>query len=82
MEQGETYRSTLQYALAIAGSELVLAARLRVPVAVLRGWLAGVDPVPDRAFLDAVDLIVAATPLDIARAREATHQPEDGQQHP
>jgi len=46
-------------AAAIAGGELNLSVRLKVPVTTLQRWLAGGDPIPDRAFLDAVDLITA-----------------------
>jgi len=74
MEQRETYLNTLKYAVAIAGGELHLAVRLRVPVAKLQSWLHGVDPIPTPTFLDAVDVIVAATPHDIARTREAMRQ--------
>jgi hypothetical protein len=69
-EQG-TYINTLRYALAIAGSELTLSVRLKVPVARLEIWLKRIEPVPSAAFLAAVDAIVAATPSDIARCREA-----------
>ena len=74
LEQRETYRNTLSYALAIAGGEMALAVRLRVTVAKLRDWLEGLEPVPDAAFLDAVDVIVRAAPADIARARELLQQ--------
>ena len=71
MDQVETYRSTLQYALVLAGSELALSVRLRVPLGTLRNWLEGIEPIPDRAFLDAVDVVVSSTPADIERARLA-----------
>jgi hypothetical protein len=76
MEQRETYRNTLRYALAIAGSEQALAFRLRVPIAVLKVWLHGIEPVPAPVFLDAVDIIVVATPADIARSRDAVQHLE------
>lgn len=69
-EQTETYRGTLKYALIIAGSELALSVRLKVPVGKLKLWLDGIEPPPDAAFLDAVDVIVKASPADIARARD------------
>ncbi len=71
MDQRETYRNTLHYALAIAGGELTLCVRLKVPIAVLRNWLAGIEAVPTGAFLDAVDIIGSATATDIARSRDA-----------
>jgi hypothetical protein len=70
MEHGETYRRTLEYALAIAGSESVLSVRMKVTPGTLKNWLCGISPVPARAFLDAVDIILAATPAEIARSRE------------
>jgi len=71
VDQRETYRNTLKYALAIAGNEQTLAFRLRVTVATLKIWLHGVEAVPTAVFLDAVDVIVTATPADIARSRDA-----------
>ena len=75
MEHGETYRRTLEYALAIAGGELALSVRMKVSLATLKNWRNGVSPVPDRAFLDAVDVIVKATPAEIARTRESILKP-------
>jgi len=69
VDRQETYRNTLQYALAIAGSELNLSVRLKVTMSKLRIWLDGIEAVPDAAFLDAVDVVVAATPAEIARSR-------------
>jgi len=71
MERWDTYRSTLHYALAIAGSELNLAVRLGVPVGELKNWLDGIVHVPDRVFLQTVDIIIGATKEDIVRTREA-----------
>ena len=78
MEHREVYLITLRYALAIAGSEFVLAARMNVRVGLLRSWFSGIEPIPDAAFLNAVDVIVAATPADIARTREVMRQSEGG----
>jgi hypothetical protein len=74
----EIYVNTLKYALAIAGSEVALSVRLRVPVAKLQIWLKRVEPVPTAVFLDAVDVIAAATPSDIARCREAMRKTQAG----
>jgi len=71
VEHAEIYRSTMKYALAIAGSDAALALRLRVPFGTLKNWLSGIEPIPDAVFLDAVDVIAAATPAEIARSREA-----------
>ena len=60
MPQRETYRRTLEQAVSIAGGDLNLSVRLKVPLGTLRNWLAGLDAVPDQAFLEAVDLISAA----------------------
>ena len=59
MPQRETYRKTLEQAAVLAGGELNLSVRLKVPVTTLQMWLAGGHPIPDRAFLDAVDVITA-----------------------
>lgn len=56
----DTYVRTLAYAVTIAGSEMTLAVRLRTTPSQLKKWLAGVEPIPDRAFLDAVDIVVSA----------------------
>ena len=37
----------------------------------LQNWLNGVSEAPASAFLDAVDVIVAASPTDIARCRDS-----------
>jgi hypothetical protein len=71
MDERETYRATLQYAVEIAGSEPALAARLNVPLGLLKNWLDGIAEAPTSAFLDAVDVIVSATPAEIARCRES-----------
>ena len=77
MHQKETYRRTLEYALGIAGGELALSVRMKVPLALLRNWLAGISEIPTAAFLDAIDVITAASPAEIARSREALKkQPE------
>jgi hypothetical protein len=77
VNQKETYRKTLEYALGIAGSEFALSVRMKVSLAVLRNWLAGISEIPTVAFLDAIDVIAAASPADIARSREALRkQPE------
>jgi hypothetical protein len=78
IEDRETYINTLKYALAIAGSEVTLSVRLGVPVARLQIWLNRVEPVPTAIFLDALDVIVAATPSDIARCREAMRKTRAG----
>jgi hypothetical protein len=48
-----------------------LAIRLRVTLGLLQNWLNGVSEAPASAFLDAVDVIVAASPSDIARCRDS-----------
>ena len=55
-----TYRNTLLRALAIAGSDLALAVRLSATPNQVKKWLAGIEPIPDAAFLDAVDIVVTA----------------------
>jgi hypothetical protein len=66
----ETYRDTLTYALAIAGSEAQLAVRLNVPVPKVVNWLMGVDQVPADVFLKAVDIVLNATAEEVAASRE------------
>lgn len=75
MERGETYRRTLEYALAIAGSELALSLRMKISPGILKNWLSGIAEITDRAFLDAVDIIVKATPAEITRSRESMLKP-------
>ena len=69
MTDRNTYRNTLAYALAIAGGELELAELLGVRVPQLENWLNGVDDIPDRVFLAAVDVIVESSPEAIRRSR-------------
>lgn len=76
----ETYRRTLEYALGIAGGEVALSVRLRVPLGILQNWLSGITPIPDSAFLDAVDVIVKATPDEVARSRTAQSRRSSGSQ--
>lgn len=68
--RNEIYRSTLQYAMCIAGDELKLSERLEVSLGKLRNWLTGIEPIPDTTFFKAVDVVIEATPQDIARGRE------------
>ena len=70
MSHGETYRSTLTYALAIAGSEQRLAERLGVKVPQVLNWLWGIEPIPTDVFLKAVDVVASATSEEIWRSRE------------
>jgi hypothetical protein len=71
VDHRETYRTTLQYAVAIAGSELALSVQLKVTIGELQNWLNGVSDAPTSAFLNAVDVIAAASPSDIARCRDS-----------
>lgn len=70
-ERRETYRGTLREALAIAGSEEALAARLKVSPAQLHQWLESDDDIPTSAFLDAVDVVVAAKVQEISTGRKS-----------
>ena len=70
MGKRETYRDTMAYAVALAGSERLLAQALKVTTPQLENWLRGVDEVPDCVFLAAVDMIIASPRESIARARE------------
>jgi DNA-binding transcriptional regulator YdaS (Cro superfamily) len=65
----ESFRNTLTYAVSIAGSERDLALRLNVPLPLLMNWLSGIEAVPPQIFLQAVDVVLGATPAEIARSR-------------
>ena len=69
MSQPEIYRCTLTYALAIAGSKRALASVLNVTMPQLDNWLGGIATVPEQVFLNAIDVVVAASPNEIARSR-------------
>jgi len=70
MSTRDTYRNTLTHAFAIAGGEIALAALMNVTVAQIENWLNGIDDIPDRVFLDAVDVVVQSSPEARARSRE------------
>lgn len=70
MSHGEVYRNTLTYALAIAGSERGLAARLNIPMPRLINYLYGIEPIPNEVFLMAVDVVLNSTRQDIEHSRE------------
>ena len=69
MNGEETYRDTLRYALALAGSERELAGQLNVPVRQLQDWLNGNGDIPDRTFHAALDLVIGSSRQAIFRAR-------------
>jgi hypothetical protein len=55
-ERQELYRNTLHRAVSVLGRDL-LAQRLAVPLPTLLVWLDAVGPIPEAAFLKAVDLL-------------------------
>lgn len=55
------YSRTLQKAAELIGSPRKLARHLRVPLAELEKWLAGVAVPPTGTFLKAVDLVIEET---------------------
>jgi hypothetical protein len=65
----DTYRDTLTYALAIAGSARALAEQLRVSVRQVDNWLKGVEPIPDRIFHAALDVVIGSSRQAIHRSR-------------
>jgi DNA-binding transcriptional regulator YdaS (Cro superfamily) len=69
MTTRDTYRNTLIYALAIAGSQLQLAQLLEVKVPQLMNWLNGVDDIPDRVFFKMIDVVAQSSPEAISRSR-------------
>jgi DNA-binding transcriptional regulator YdaS (Cro superfamily) len=66
----DTFRSTMTYAVSIAGSEQRLAERLSVRPPTLVNWLAGIEPIPNDVFLLAVDIVLNATAEEISRSRD------------
>ena len=70
----DTYRDTLFYALAIAGSKADLARQLGVSAAQLRDWLDGVDEIPERIFHAALDVVIESSPQAIWRSRGRLHR--------
>jgi len=69
MSDRDTYRDTLLYAVAIAGSERELAGQLRVTVAEVEDWLDGVDAIPERIFHAALDVVIGSSRQAIGRSR-------------
>jgi hypothetical protein len=55
-ERQELYRNTLHRAVSVVGSD-ALAQRLAVPLPTLLVWLDALGPIPEAAFLKAVDLL-------------------------
>lgn len=70
MSQRETYRTTLTYALAIAGSEHALAVRLNITMPQLMNYLWGIEVLPDSLFLRAVDVVLESTAEEIRNSRQ------------
>jgi hypothetical protein len=76
----DNYRKTLQYAEALAGSPALLAQRLSVDSRLLTSWFRGTEPIPETVFLKLVDLVLAASKVDVERSRDYQHrwqQPDD-----
>ena len=69
MDNRDPNLDTLTYALAIAGSERQLAEHLRVSVAQVVNWLRGADPIPDRIFHAALDVVIGSSRQAIHRSR-------------
>jgi transcriptional regulator with XRE-family HTH domain len=69
MDERETYRDTLTYALAIANGERELAKHLGVSVAQVVRWLRGDDPIPDRIFHAVLDVVIGSSRQAIHRSR-------------
>ena len=63
----ETYRKTLMHAVSIAGGGDALAAHLKIDPAQLQRWIDGAEPIPIKAFLDAVDLVVDRGLIQLTR---------------
>ena len=69
MDNRDTYLDTLTYALAIAGSTRELAEHLGVSVRQVDDWLKGVEPIPDRIFHGALDVVIGSSRQAIHRSR-------------
>ena len=69
MDETETYRDTLFYALAIAGSERELARQLRTTVPQVGKWLNGADDIPECIFQRTIDVITGSSRQAIWRSR-------------
>ena len=69
MNDRDTYRDTLFYALAIAGDKRKLARGLKSPVWQVESWLTGAELVPERIFQAALDMVIGSTPQAIFRSR-------------
>jgi len=70
MGERDTYRDTLFYAVAIAGSERELARQLGVTRTQLENWLCGGEEIPERIFQRALDVVIDSSPQAIGRSRE------------
>ena len=80
MENQDNYRKTLRYAEALAGGPAQLARRLNVDSRLLGSWLRGAEPIPDAIFLLLVDIVLAASKVEVERSRDYQHrwqQPDD-----
>ena len=69
MDNRDTYLDTLTYALAIAGGTRELAEHLGVGVRQVDNWLQGVEPIPDRIFHSALDVVIGSSRQAIHRSR-------------
>lgn len=69
MDNRDTHLDTLTYALAIAGGTRELAEHLSVSVRQVDDWLKGVEPIPDRAFHAALDVVISSSRQAIQRSR-------------
>jgi hypothetical protein len=74
----EVHRTTVLYALSIAGSERRLCELLGTTLPKLANWLDGVEPVPADVFLKAVEVVLNATAEDIRLSRETLEKWERG----
>jgi hypothetical protein len=70
----DNYRKTLQYAEALAGSPALLAQRLNVDSRLMTSWFRGTEPIPEAVFLKLVDLVLAASKIEVERSRDYKHE--------
>jgi hypothetical protein len=76
------YSRTLQKAAELIGSRKKLARHLRVPLAELEKWLAGLAVPPTGTFLKAVDLVIDEIPAPSAGEPSGGELPDPGDPPP
>jgi hypothetical protein len=71
-----TYQRTLLQACLVAGDEAALAEKLGVPASMVVAWLLGDKIPPTKAFLDAVDIVLARSQEQLRKGQALTARRE------